>query len=126
MQMTEVDVEIQARVLLNRLGVPTPFTGYKMLSVALTIAHDCTEANCSLSKEIYPVVAKRFKSTLPRTERNIRHAIRETWVHGNRDELRELFPLCPTNDPPTNSGFISRLSMELQTVTRKVRGDERN
>jgi len=125
MQMTEIDVEIQARVLLNRLGVPTPFTGYKMLGVALTIAHDCTEANCSLSKEIYPVVAKRFKSTLPRVERNIRHAIRETWVHGNRDELRELFPMCTRANPPMNRSFIARLALELQVVTRKVRGDER-
>ena len=45
----------------------------------------------SITKLLYPSIAKRHKTTPSRVERAIRHAIEVAWSRGKMDTIDELF-----------------------------------
>lgn len=74
-----------------------------------------------ITKELYPQVASRYKTTSSRVERAIRHAIEVSWNRGDYEYMEELFGHSVDYDraKPTNSEFIA-------TVADKLRLDLKN
>lgn len=72
---------------------------------------DNPEAMGSVTKILYPDVAKHFGTSASRVERAIRHAIEVAWDRGNVDILHEYFghTIEPGRGKPTNSEFIAML-----------------
>ena len=74
----------------------------------------------SVTKILYPSVAKKYSTTTSRVERAIRHAIEVAWDRGDLDTLNSFFGYTVQNSrgKPTNSEFISmvadRLRLELK------------
>ena len=70
----------------------------------------------SVTKVLYPTVAKRFATTSSRVERAIRHAIEVAWDRGDVDVLSSYFgyTIQNTRGKPTNSEFIAMISDKLR------------
>ena len=69
----------------------------------------------SVTKLLYPTVAKNHGTTSSRVERAIRHAIEVAWDRGDIDVLNSYFGYTIQNDrgKPTNSEFIAMISDKL-------------
>ena len=70
----------------------------------------------SITKFLYPTVAKHYNTTSSRVERAIRHAIEVAWNRGRIEALDEAFGrnVCSLDDKPTNGEFIALVSDRLR------------
>ena len=70
----------------------------------------------SVTKVLYPSVAKKFSTTSSRVERAIRHAIEVAWDRGDGDVLNSYFGYTIQNQrgKPTNSEFIAMIADNLR------------
>ena len=103
-----------SREQINRfllwLGVSTVYNGYLPLVEALMLLAE--NPSQSITKVLYPEVAKRIGSGSKAVERNIRSAIEHAWNSGNAERWQKIFP--ELNERPSNSLFFSRV---LETLS---------
>ncbi len=75
-----------------------------------------------ITKQLYPDLAKKYKTTPSRVERAIRHAIEVAWGRGQLDAVESIFgyTVNANKGKPTNSEFIAmiadKLRLELKTA----------
>ena len=74
----------------------------------------------SVTKLLYPTVAKKYNTTSSRVERAIRHAIEIAWDRGDVDVLNNYFgyTIHTSRGKPTNSEFIALISDKLRLQFR--------
>ena len=65
--------------------------GYRYLREAVWIAYQEPEYLASVTKRLYPEVAKRFNTTDKQVERAIRNAIETAWIKGKPETLQAVF-----------------------------------
>lgn len=97
---------------LKELGVPASLLGYHYLRYAIDLmANDMSLVN-KITKQLYPEVAKQFKTTISRAERAMRHAIETGWNRGNNDLQCKLFSYTvdAKKGKPTNGEFIATVA----------------
>lgn len=85
------NMEIVVTDVIHQLGVPAHIKGYHYLREAILSSIEDPELLESVTKLLYPTVAKRFDTTSSRVERAIRHAIEIAWDRGNLDTLNAFF-----------------------------------
>lgn len=70
----------------------------------------------SITKILYPTIAKKYDTTASRVERAIRHAIEVAWERGRVETIEELFGYTVSNGKgkPTNSEFIALIADKLR------------
>ena len=78
--------------ILHEVGVPAHIKGYLYLREAITMVYHNLDILGSITKVLYPDVAKKFNTTSSRVERAIRHAIEIAWVRGNVEAISEILP----------------------------------
>ena len=100
----------QARNILLELGFPVHRSGYRRLRVAIPCFAQNPEQ--SLTKELYPRIAKQVGCTTNDVESSIRRSILCAWEHGNQDAWKEYFPRC--RKAPSNMVFIATLAEHLK------------
>lgn len=109
---------MEARVtkILHHIGVPAHIKGYQYLRSAIILATFDAEVINSVTKVLYPSVAKRYQTTSSRVERAIRHAIEVAWDRGDVDILNTYFGYTVQNSrgKPTNSEFIAMIADNLR------------
>ncbi len=110
------DLEITVSEIMHQIGVPAHIKGYQYLRKAIIHAIDDDEMMNSVTKILYPTVAKEFKTTPSRVERAIRHAIEVAWDRGDVDVLSSYFGYTIQNSrgKPTNSEFIAMIADKLK------------
>ncbi|NLV91281.1 MAG: sporulation transcription factor Spo0A [Firmicutes bacterium] len=116
---SEQDCEIAVTRLLHNMGIPAHFKGYNYLRDAvLLLVQDNTLLGGSLTKELYPKLAEKYKTTAGGVEAAIRNAVIAAWEHGNREYLQELTGSTAKGKFPTNSLIIAKLvdRMRFQLV----------
>lgn len=108
-------VEAAVSEVIHNIGVPANIKGYHFLRSAIVMCINDTENLHSVTKILYPAVAKMHNTTATRVERAIRHSIEVTWNRGNADAIHILFGFRPSNHPkPTNSEFIAIITDNLR------------
>lgn len=109
-------LEVTVSEIMHRIGVPAHIKGYQYLREAIILAINDSEIMNSVTKLLYPTVAKTFKTTPSRVERAIRHAIEVAWDRGDVDVLNSYFGYTIQNSrgKPTNSEFIAMISDKLK------------
>jgi two-component system response regulator (stage 0 sporulation protein A) len=109
-------LELVVTDMIHQLGVPAHIKGYHYLRAA--ILHSIAEPLLleSVTKMLYPTVAKQFNTTSSRVERAIRHAIEIAWDRGDLDTINAFFGYTVNNckGKPTNSEFIALLTDKLR------------
>ena len=114
------DLEMMISEIMHQVGVPAHIKGYQYLREAIILSIEDTEMISSVTKVLYPTVAKTFKTTPSRVERAIRHAIEVAWDRGDVDVLSSYFGYTIQNQrgKPTNSEFIAMISDKLRLKLR--------
>lgn len=102
--------------IMHQIGVPAHIKGYHYLREAIILAVNDDEIMNSVTKLLYPTVAKIYRTTSSRVERAIRHAIEVAWDRGNVDILSSYFgyTIQSSRGKPTNSEFIAMISDKLK------------
>ncbi len=114
------DLEVVVTDMIHQLGVPAHIKGYHYLRKAILLSIDDHELLDSITKRLYPTVAKEFDTTSSRVERAIRHAIEIAWDRGNLDTLNAFFgyTVNTCKGKPTNSEFIALITDKLRLQYR--------
>lgn len=110
------DLEAQVTKIIHQIGVPAHIKGYQYLRTAILMTIDDNEVINSVTKILYPTVAKKYSTTTSRVERAIRHAIEVAWDRGDVDTLNSYFGYTIQNSrgKPTNSEFIAMIADNLR------------
>ncbi len=110
------DLETQVTKIIHRIGVPAHIKGYQYLRTAIIMTVADSEIINSVTKILYPSVAKKYATTSSRVERAIRHAIEVAWDRGDLDVLNSIFGYTVQNSrgKPTNSEFIALIADNLR------------
>lgn len=116
LSVSDSDLELMITDIIHQIGVPAHIKGYHYLREAILMSVKNTEAINSVTKMLYPSVAKKHKTTSSRVERAIRHAIEVAWDRGDVDVLNSYFGYTINNGrgKPTNSEFIAMISDKLR------------
>ncbi len=111
-----VDMETQVTKIIHQIGVPAHIKGYQYLRTAIMMTISDSEIINSVTKVLYPSVAKKYQTTTSRVERAIRHAIEVAWDRGDLDTLNAYFGYTIQNSrgKPTNSEFIAMIADNLR------------
>ncbi len=110
------DLELMITEIIHQIGVPAHIKGYHYIREAITIAVNNADIINSVTKQLYPTVAKKYQTTSSRVERAIRHAIEVAWDRGDIDVLNSYFGYTIHNErgKPTNSEFIAMIADKLR------------
>ena len=102
--------------IIHEVGVPAHIKGYQYLRDAIILSVNDMEMLNSITKVLYPTIAKRHQTTPSRVERAIRHAIEVAWSRGKMDTIDALFGYTVSNGKgkPTNSEFIALIADKIR------------
>lgn len=108
------DCELERYItdIMLDVGVPAHLKGYHYLRDAILLSGRDMEVVSSVTKLLYPTVAKRFKTTNQKVERAIRNAIEVSWERGNAETFEKMFGYSAQEGRtrPTNSEYIARIA----------------
>ena len=112
----DMDLQVTVSEIMHQIGVPAHIKGYQYLREAIVLSINDREMMSSVTKVLYPTVAKMYSTTSSRVERAIRHAIEVAWDRGDIDVLSSYFgyTIQNTRGKPTNSEFIAMISDKLR------------
>ena len=112
----EIDLEADVTNVIHEIGVPAHIKGYQYLRDAIMMCVENREVINSITKILYPTIAKLNKTTPSRVERAIRHAIEVAWSRGKMDTINELFgyTVSTGKGKPTNSEFIALIADKIR------------
>lgn len=112
----EHNLETDVTNIIHEVGVPAHIKGYQYLRDAIIMSVNDMEMLNSITKILYPTIAKRHQTTPSRVERAIRHAIEVAWSRGKMDTIDELFGYTVSNGKgkPTNSEFIALIADKIR------------
>lgn len=118
-----LDIETRVTKIIHQIGVPAHIKGYDYLRTAILMAVKDNDLIHSITKSLYPSVAKQYNTTSSRVERAIRHAIEVAWDRGDYDVLTKFFGYTIQNSrgKPTNSEFIAMIADNLRLQNRNGR-----
>ena len=114
--VTDPQLQLMITEIIHQIGVPAHIKGYHYLREAIILSVKNSEIINSVTKLLYPTVAKKHNTTSSRVERAIRHAIEVAWDRGDIDVLNSYFGYTIHNDrgKPTNSEFIAMISDKIR------------
>ena len=115
------DLEQDVTDMIHEIGVPAHIKGYQYLREAIIMSVEDPSMISSITKILYPTIAKRFQTTPSRVERAIRHAIEVAWSRGRMETLDALFgyTINTGKGKPTNSEFIALISDKIRLKYRE-------
>ncbi len=113
---SSTDMEAEVTKIIHQIGVPAHIKGYQYLRYAIMMTIEDNDVINSVTKVLYPTVAKKYQTTTSRVERAIRHAIEVAWDRGDVDTLNSFFGYTIQNSrgKPTNSEFIAMIADNLR------------
>lgn len=110
------DLDIVVTDFIHEIGVPAHIKGYGYLRDAIIMVVEDPEMINSITKILYPAIAKKYQTTPSRVERAIRHAIEVAWSRGKIETLHGIFgdTINLGKGKPTNSEFIALIADNIR------------
>lgn len=105
------DMKALVSGILSEFGMPVHISGYRYLRKAVLISLYNPDAVNSMTKEIYSVIERQFKTSRGSAERSMRHAIESVWDKSDSICLKLYFS---RRKKPSNSVFISVVSDDIR------------
>ena len=120
-EIKECNLEVDVTNIIHEIGVPAHIKGYQYLRDAISMSVEDMEMLNSITKVLYPTIAKKYQTTPSRVERAIRHAIEVAWSRGNMETLDALFgyTISIGKGKPTNSEFIALIADKIRLEYKK-------
>ena len=103
-----------ANIFLS-VGIPAHIKGFQFLREAIKMAIDDPDIINSITKRLYPSIAKIYDTSASKVERAIRHAIEVAWNRGKIENINSIFGIkvYSSNDKPTNGEFIALVADKM-------------
>ena len=116
------NLEAQVTSIMHEIGVPAHIKGYQYLRDGIIMVVKDLDMINSITKQLYPTIAREYNTTPSRVERAIRHAIEVAWTRGRIDTINQLFGYTVNNakGKPTNSEFIALIADKLRLEKEAV------
>ncbi len=110
------NLEVEVTNIMHEIGVPAHIKGYQYLRDAIMMVVKDLDIINSITKQLYPSIAREYNTTPSRVERAIRHAIEVAWSRGQIDAIDSLFGYTVSigKGKPTNSEFIAMVADKLR------------
>ena len=111
----EQNLENDVTNIIHEIGVPAHIKGYQYLRESIIMSVNDIEMLNSITKILYPTIAKKYQTTPSRVERAIRHSIEVAWNRQRVDAINAIFGVRVYigTDKPTNSEFIALVADKL-------------
>ena len=118
--LTDSELEVMVTEIIHQIGVPAHIKGYQYLRTSIEKCIESPDMLGSVTKILYPTVAKQYSTTASRVERAIRHAIEVAWDRGDVEVLSSFFGYTIDSDrgKPTNSEFIAMISDKIRLLLK--------
>ena len=113
---TQENLEALVTNIIHEVGVPAHIKGYQYLREAIMMVVNDIDVINQITKQLYPDIALKYKTTPSRVERAIRHAIEVAWGRGQDDTVENIFgyTVSASKGKPTNSEFIAMIADKLR------------
>jgi len=97
------------------VGIPAHIKGYQFLREAIKMAVEDPHIINSITKKLYPGIARLYDTSASKVERAIRHAIEVAWNRGKIENINDVFGLkvYDTHEKPTNGEFIALVADKM-------------
>ena len=107
----EDNLEALVTNIIHEVGVPAHIKGYQYLRDGIMMVVENMDVLNQITKQLYPDLAKKHKTTPSRVERAIRHAIEVAWNRGEINTIENIFgyTVNANKGKPTNSEFIAMI-----------------
>ena len=111
MNLTERNIEEKkyfvTKIMLE-LGMPAHLRGYHYLREAVCLSLENMELVGSVTKLLYPEIAKIYRTSNEKVERSMRSVIEVGWERGNKELYEDIFGYSAMDGKkrPTNSEFV--------------------
>ncbi len=117
----EDNLEALVTNLIHEVGVPAHIKGYQYLRDGIIMVVEDMDVLNQITKQLYPDLAKKHKTTPSRVERAIRHAIEVAWNRGEINTIENIFgyTVNANKGKPTNSEFIAMIRRQNSTRIKK-------
>lgn len=118
----ERNLEGDVTNIIHEIGIPAHIKGYQFLRDAIIMSVNDMDMLNSITKILYPTIAKKHQTTSSRVERAIRHAIEVAWSRGRIDTIDELFgyTINTGKGKPTNSEFIALIADKIRLEYKSI------
>lgn len=116
------NIQISITKILHQLGIPSHIKGYQYIREAISLVYTNPNLIGGITKELYPEIGQKYKTSVSRVERAIRHAIEVSWNRGDWSLMEEIFGHSVDIDKakPTNSEFIVTIADKLRLEMLKI------
>ena len=110
-----ITIEEKISEIFISIGIPPHIKGYGYLREGIKMTIENPNVINSVTKELYPSIAKKFNTTASKVERAIRHAIEVAWNRGKIENINSLFGLkiYSSNEKPTNGELIALIADKM-------------
>lgn len=120
-EKTVNELELEVSRLFHEMGIPAHFRGYSYLREAIIIATQEVEVLGNITKNLYPRIAVKYRSTPSGVESAIRHTIEVGWERGNSEFMDEFFGFDSQKGRfPTTASFIAKIADKLRLECKVV------
>ena len=109
------ELNVMVTKVIHEIGMPANILGYDYARTAIIMSIRDIKYLNSITKLLYPTVARMYGTAPSRAERAIRHAIEVSWSRGNMGYIEEIFGYTINNEKgkPTNSEFIALIADKI-------------
>ena len=116
------NIQISITKILHQLGIPSHIKGYQYIREAISLVYTNPSLIGRITKELYPEIGQKYKTSVSRVERAIRHAIEVSWNRGDWSLMEDIFGHSVDIDKakPTNSEFIVTIADKLRLEMLKI------
>lgn len=114
----EISSEAMASKLISKLGIRTDVRGYRYIMEAIKIIIAEPDIINSLTKVLYPKIAKVFNVTNDSVSRGIENAISRGWKRGNVDFQKEIFNISEKRPRPAE--FLSLVAERVKFANLNI------
>ena len=115
------ELELEVSKLFHEMGIPAHFRGYAYLRDAVIMSVRESELLGNITKNLYPRIAEKYRSTASGVESAIRHTIEIGWQRGNPEFMEKFFGYAAESGRgrfPTTASFIAKVADRLRLESR--------
>lgn len=96
---------------IRKMGITAKYKGYHYVAEAVQVLMDNPDSSVRITKDVYPILARKFRVSPENIEHNIRTVVAVCW-NNNKTALDHVagYELLYK---PTNSDFIDMLAFYL-------------
>jgi two-component system response regulator (stage 0 sporulation protein A) len=117
--ISRANLDLLITDIISGFGISPKVKGCAYLKEAVLFVFDTPSSNVSITKDIYPTIARLHDSTPSCVERAIRHAIAIAWPNISKSMANHLISQSFVARP-TNSQFIYHIFNELSVAAQKI------